>query len=289
MRAALRSSQLYFDAISCAPVAAIFGNLQVTVVTIKEPAHVAFTPAPCLRTWLSPGPDLAIAVDAWPSHCTRIAYLAHRDTHVSYMTVHSSCARLVDSGVLKRRRVALDEAPERAKQAYVYIPRLTQAELLQQAQIEPTQPASPQLDERETIEQLLAYLGTLPDGQQACQLITSLLERVERSERAALVYQAEAARALHRANLAEQLSAQPETPGRRARPIPSTAIYEYPGQERICRVCGRPAPPPPPHRQDGLRVCALESCRQEARRRDNVAKQRRCVARKRAQQIAEEA
>jgi hypothetical protein len=92
---------------------------------------------------------------------------------------------------------------------------------------------------------LLAYLGTLPDGQQACALITSLLERAERAERAALVYQAESVRALHRATIAEQwAAAPPQTPRRRARPVPAAAIYEYPGQEGICRVCGPPAPHP---------------------------------------------
>jgi hypothetical protein len=212
-----------------------------------------------------------------------------RDTWVAYMTVHNACMRLVECGMLKRRRVAADEVPARARQAHVYIPCLTQAELLQRAQIEPAPPASPQLNERESIEHLLAYLSTLQDedGQRACALITSLLERAEAAERAALVYQAEAARALHRAAVAEEgagQSAQPATPRPRARPIPSAAIYEYPGHERICRVCGRPAPPPPPHRQDGLRVCALEICRREARRRDNVAKQRRSSERKRAQQ-----
>jgi len=34
---------------------------------------------------------------------------------------------------------------------------------------------------------------------------------------------------------------------------------------------------------DDLRICALQSCRQEARRRDSAAKQRRYAARKRAQ------
>jgi len=189
--------------------------------------------------------------------------------------------------VLKRRRVAVDEVPARAKQSYVYIPRRTQAELLEQAQLAPASlPDQPEHHgERAFIEPLLASLGTLPNGQQACELITSLLERTERAERAALVYQAEAVRALHRVAIAEQRTpAQPETPRRRARPVSSAAIYEYPGYGRICRVCGRPAPSPPPHRQDRLRVCALDSCRQEARRRDNVAKQRRSHARKRAQQ-----
>jgi hypothetical protein len=85
-----------------------------------------------------------------------------------------------------------------------------------------------------------------------------------------VMYQAEALRALHRAEIAE----------RRKRPK-SAAVVDYTG--KICRVCGKPAPPPSGKRLDSLRVCSLERCRQEARRRDAIAKQRRCVARKRAQ------
>jgi len=79
------------------------------------------------------------------------------------------------------------------------------------------------------------------------------------------------------------LSTQTKPDRGRAKPVPSSAVYEYPGAQKICRVCGRPAPPPSGTRRDALRVCSLESCRQEARRRDNVAKQRRSHARKRAQ------
>jgi hypothetical protein len=200
--------------------------------------------------------------------------------------------RLVESGVLERRHVTADDPPTWARQADVYTPRLSQDELLQRARAEPMAPQPAQLhgSEREVIEHLLTYLGALPDVDvQALTAITALLERAEAAERAALIYQAEAMRAMHRATVAEQhaqLSTQPAPERRRALPVPSSAIYEYAGNQKICRVCGRPAPPPPSHRHDGLRVCSLESCRQEARRRDNVAKQRRCIERKRAQQGA---
>jgi DNA repair exonuclease SbcCD ATPase subunit len=131
--------------------------------------------------------------------------------------------------------------------------------------------------ERATVERVLAYLGTLraPDGQpvdeRALDTITALLERAEAAERAILMYQAEALRALQRAEVAEG----------RKRPK-SAAVVEYTG--KACRVCGKPAPPHSSKRMDTLRVCAQEGCRQEARRRDAVIKQRRAKARKQAQQ-----
>jgi hypothetical protein len=53
-------------------------------------------------------------------------------------------------------------------------------------------------------------------------------------------------------------------------------------------VCGRPATQAPYQRIDTLRVCALEKCLFAARRRDNVAKQRRAVERRKAKRAAAE-
>jgi hypothetical protein len=224
------------------------------------------------------------------------------DQSLTYNTIMTLCRRLLEKGLLERRRVMPDESAARAKQAYVYTPRVTAAALLRPAP--PAQPPFPGILHqpqngcaRDAVEQLLAYIGSLqtPDGQsvddRALDTMTALLERAESAERAILAYQAEALRALHRAEEAERRAeiaeglADKATPRpARAKPVPSTAVYEYPGRDRICRVCGRPAPSPSGNRRDGFRVCSLESCRQEARRRDNVTKQRRSVARKRAQQ-----
>ena len=56
-------------------------------------------------------------------------------------------------------------------------------------------------------------------------------------------------------------------------------IVEHADPAGICRVCAAPASPPHGLRTDELRVCVNEACRQEARRRDGVAKQRRYTAR----------
>ncbi len=45
-------------------------------------------------------------------------------------------------------------------------------------------------------------------------------------------------------------------------------------------ACGRNAPSASAARRDELRVCMAEACREEARRRDNAAKQRRYNARR---------
>jgi hypothetical protein len=86
-----------------------------------------------------------------------------------------------------------------------------------------------------------AWADGQPIEEQALDTITALLERAEAAERAILMYQAEALRALHRAEIAEG----------RKRPK-SAAVVEYTG--KICRVCGKPAPPPSGKRLDSLRV-----------------------------------
>src|SRR2546423_1148481 len=70
--------------------------------------------------------------------------------------------------------------------------------------------------------------------------------------------------------LAEQYPLRRPGGGRNAAPI-----RDLRDPSGVCRVCGCPVPVAPTARTDGLRVCTAEACRQEARRRDNVAKQRR--------------
>jgi hypothetical protein len=102
--------------------------------------------------------------------------------------------------------------------------------------------------------------------------------------------QNEAERAEQRTQAAErrvehadrQLDAAPKSANeQRLAPAP---IHEYRDEAGICRVCARKAPPQSAKRQDDLRVCWEQSCRQEARRRDNNAKQRRSRARRRARE-----
>jgi predicted transcriptional regulator len=194
-------------------------------------------------------------------------------------------------GLVEARRVMRDEAATRTKQAYVYVAAVTEATLLRRALPKPPpieHPFRPQ-SERESIERLLAYLGTLRDaaGQpiedQALDTVIALLERSEAAEQTLMTYQAEVMRAWHRVDTAQQQANS--TPAGRKWTPPGT-VYEYPG--KVCRVCGRPAMPAPYRRIDTLRVCALEKCREEARRRDNVAKQRRAVARRQEKRAAGE-
>jgi hypothetical protein len=160
--------------------------------------------------------------------------------------------------------------------------------------------------DRADVERLLAYLGTLCDQQgqrideAALDTIVALLERAEAAAQEAAALEAQVYRAAQwveaaaaRIVAAEQRAAaavgQPRTTHNDGNGLlqtvapklaSATPILEYPGSERICRVCGRVAPPPSAKRRDGLRVCKRPACRQEARRRDNIARQRRYRARR---------
>jgi predicted transcriptional regulator len=166
--------------------------------------------------------------------------------------------------------------------------------------------------DRARVEHLLAYLGTLRDssGQRvedtALDMIAALLERAETAERAAATSQAEIQRAEQRSLASEQRAQDAElrtqtaerraiAAEQRAATLPRKAnnpkpkgrpilgpVYEHRGN--ICRVCARPAPPPTAARLNDLRVCSNEECRREAKRRDNLAKQRRYKERQRAHQ-----
>ena len=94
-----------------------------------------------------------------------------------------------------------------------------------------------------------------------------------------MIYEAGALRAVYRAIVADERdaagacrSAQPATTRRATGASSGQSILwtcaDLPG----VRPDGTPASS---HRRDGLRVCSLKSRLQEARRRDNVAKQRR--------------
>jgi predicted transcriptional regulator len=214
------------------------------------------------------------------------------DAPLSYNAVLTMCSRLHEKGLLERQRVIPGEVMSRAKQAYVYCAQISEVDLLRPESDGLPQPPVAGMchhvstgSERASVEHLLAYLGTLHDtnghaiDDRALDTVVALLERAESAERAIFIYQAEALRAAHRAASADQA----ELRCARAKPVPASAVYDYPGEHKICRVCGRPAPPPHGIRRNALRVCSLDACRQEARRRDNVTKQRRSVARKRAQ------
>jgi hypothetical protein len=133
-------------------------------------------------------------------------------------------------------------------------PRSTTLKRPSPQHVDPTPPAMVGTD-RASIEQLLAYLGTLHD-QHGQRCTDAALDSI-----AALLEQA------------EQRTPKPKGPRR-------ATVIEYRG--RVCRVCGRQAPPQSALRHDDLRVCRDAGCRKEAQRRDNLAKQHRRNDRKRA-------
>jgi hypothetical protein len=196
----------------------------------------------------------------------------------------------------------------------VYAPRISEDEFMrtavrQQSAGSTTRPLATGGDGTR-VEHVLAYLGTLHGENDQCsdgialQTIAALLERAETAERAAATWEAKAhnaelqvqateQRALaakRRAEKAEQrvetLLQQMNRPPKpqRKQPVPFGTVIEHRNPAGICRVCARKAPPQSAARRDDLRVCVSEACRVEARRRDNVAKQRR-ARRKRLSRI----
>jgi len=127
------------------------------------------------------------------------------DAPLTYNTVMTVCSRLLEKGLLERRRVTPDDATSRAKQAYVYTARQSETAVLRGQREEPPPfPGIPHQfqnrSDRASIEYLLAYLGMLRDvdgqavDERMLDSITALLERAESAERAVLIYQAEALR-----------------------------------------------------------------------------------------------
>lgn len=193
-------------------------------------------------------------------------------------------------------------------------PVLAQYPALIRAQVSSSLPPSRSSKcDRAGVEQLLAYLGTLQDttGQRAddsvLDMITALLERAETAERLVVSKEREIQHTERRVEAIEQRATAVERravwieqqleaarrqlnrPPKQARKPPTRSEpVEYHDDKGICRVCARKAPPQSAARHDDLRVCGEESCRIEARRRDNNAKVRRFNAKQRALRIQRE-
>jgi hypothetical protein len=102
-------------------------------------------------------------------------------------------------------------------------------------------------------------------------------------EQRAMAAKGRAEKAERRLETLLQQMNRPPKPERKQR-APLGIIVEHRDPTGICRVCGQPAPPASAARRDDLRVCVAQACRQEAQRRDNLAKQHRYIARRRASQ-----
>jgi anti-sigma factor ChrR (cupin superfamily) len=194
----------------------------------------------------------------------------------------------------------------------VYAPRVSEDEFMriavrQQSAVSTTRPPATGGDQAR-VEQALAYLGILHSENDqriddaVLQTIAALLERAETAERAAATWEARARHAEIQIQAVEQRAMAAKTRAEQAErrvqtllqqmnrppklerkpPVPFQTVIEHRDGAGICRVCGKKAPPQSAARRDDLRVCVAEACREEARRRDNAAKQRRARARRRA-------
>src|SRR6476661_5385214 len=106
-----------------------------------------------------------------PATVRELHTLLSADAPLTYNTVMTVCSRLLEKGLLERRRVIPDDVVSRAKQAYVYTARVSEVDLLRGGPQEPVQPPFAGIrhqlqngSQRASIEQLLAYLGTLWDA-----------------------------------------------------------------------------------------------------------------------------
>ena len=131
---------------------------------------------------------------------------------------------------------------------------------------------------------LIALRERVAAAEQAAMHWESVAHRAERRiealERRAKAAERRAEKAERRLEaLQKQLNRLPQ-PRRTPHP-PREVIVEHRDPAGICQVCAAPAPRPYKSRKDGLRVCLAESCCQEARGRDNLAKQHRSIARRR--------
>jgi predicted transcriptional regulator len=236
------------------------------------------TVTPTIRAVIGPR-EMHILRLLWQLGPSTVRTLHDHLNPLAYGTVLSICVRLVEKGLLERARVATS-ADGRSAKAYVYTPCFSEAQQAQlQLALRSTVPApfEPTVNgaDRDHIEQLLVYLGTLHDvagertSDTALELIAALLERAEAAERAA-----------------HALSPAPRKQVIRS-PREAAPIHEYRG--RMCRVCGKHAPPQSANRHDDLRVCRNENCRKEAKRRDHLANQLRYQHRKKqASQTAQQ-
>ncbi len=211
---------------------------------------------------------------------------------IAYSTLQTICLHLTTKGVLRRR-----SATELPGHPYIFEPTIGPA-MFRHVMVGRTRrliapyptdeiAAAPPHTEREG------------RGEDVHEMLAALRERVAAAEHAAMLWESTAHRAERRIEalerraqaaerraetaerglktLKEQLN-RPPRPTPTPRP-PREIIIEHRDPAGICRVCAAPAPPPYKSRTDGLRVCVAESCRQEARRRDNLAKQHRYNAR----------
>jgi predicted transcriptional regulator len=161
----------------------------------------------------------------WTQGAATVREIQHqltRDTPLAYSTILTSCLRLLEKGLLERRRVTDADQTSRPRSAYVYAPRLSEEAFTQAA-------LAPQLDpqlthysafvraqlagtprqrasqhngpERADVERLLAYLSTLRDMQgqpiddAALDTIAALLERAEAAAQEAVALEAQVYRA----------------------------------------------------------------------------------------------
>jgi predicted transcriptional regulator len=229
-----------------------------------------------------------------PSTVRELLRRIDADPPLAYTTVMSVCVGLVEKGLLNRQR-ALQRKRTSTTTPYIYEAAIGEASLSRVARsVEgrqvmrlPTPPAA----SHDTLQPGTAEQHTLIQRDEAVERrAMALAAKLARAEQQIEALERRAQLAEERAGIAErrfeQLELQLVQPQRRTRPVSTwyTSVIEYHDPIGICRVCGGSGPFLPHPRSDDLRVCLADSCRAEAKRRDNAAKQRRYNTRVRSHQ-----
>jgi predicted transcriptional regulator len=211
------------------------------------------------------------------------------DPPLAYTTVMGVCVGLVEKGLLTRQRAVQRKRTSTAT-PYVYAAAIGETTLSSVARsVEGRQvmrlPAPP-TESHDAPHPDAAERHPLTQRAEAAERraetlaikLTRAEQRIEAIERRAHLAEERAGVAERRV---EQLEKQLGRSPRRTRPVSTwyTNIVEHRDPAGVCRVCGASGPLLPHPRSDDLRVCLAESCRAEAKRRDNTAKQRRYNAR----------
>ena len=214
---------------------------------------------------------------------------------LAYTTIATLCTKLTEKGLLHQQLADMGNlAPRRT--TYLYTAMIAEHDLVRQLV-------------GEQLDALLAHFPELVSAHIACTCAapanaqvaawqveartaraaaetahTDAIHRVQIAERQAEVWQAEAQRANQRVlQLEEELRKLTRTLSLQSHPSAAAAPEHY-DPSGICRVCGQSVPTPPAtQRRDGLRVCDNADCRTEAKRRDNVIKQRHFRERQRSE------
>jgi predicted transcriptional regulator len=240
-----------------------------------------------------------------------------RDTSLAYTTVTTICSRLVEMGLLLQQPVLAPSRRPSYRPPNRYTPSISEADFVRAevglqldrllahyevsvyehlTRVEQLRPRPEGLDQPASLESLRRRAelaerradALAVEAASAYQQVQAATQRTMTAERQAQEALAEAQRAHQRTLLIEEDTAAALRRSKLQRYSKARAIVEHYDPSGICRVCGQEAAPLVKQRRDGLRICGNAACVSEARRRDNLVKQRQYQDRRRLQRAKQD-